>query len=364
MTRTDTSEYRDLALQSSNEMMEHDSRRVLGRYPQAALHIRNAGLGRLRMGQIMSDAGDFPQAAADWLCAGECFYLVPDLERMRACVERVQKLNQEGKIPPDRRDIHDALKERGEQIKALEQKIRQFLQDCTHMAVPDRTAQEALDFLQRQVREFPGLPNLHNLIAFHALRLKQLPLATQHLDWAEKFDPGNREAVYLRVELLIASGEPQRAIQIGRELLRANPEMDHLRTLLAETIAFREGTSKADLEEAIEILQPIVENSSAHVAGRLQALAQVTMNRHKLGQETEYRRLLKAFDQLAEAIQLPVARDFVARLRQAFPQIFPQPGSNGPAPSATERRQPSAQPDYSAAALIFRQLNSLPIGAA
>src|SRR5436853_2447565 len=112
MTGTMTEEYRKLGLDSSNDMMAHDSRRVLGRYPEAALHIREAGFGRFRMGQIMFDAGDFAQAAADWLSAAACFYLVPDLERMHDCIERVRQLNREGKIPPERRDLHVALKER------------------------------------------------------------------------------------------------------------------------------------------------------------------------------------------------------------------------------------------------------------
>src|ERR1700674_3025743 len=121
MTATETPEYRKLALDSSNDMIRHDARRGCGEYAGAALYISEAGSGRLRMGQIMLDAGDFPRAAADWLSAAACFYLATDLERMKECVERVRQLDREGKIPAERRDIHTALKEREAQIKASTQ---------------------------------------------------------------------------------------------------------------------------------------------------------------------------------------------------------------------------------------------------
>ncbi len=122
MTATETSEYRKLELDSSNDLIRHDARRSDRKYPEAALHARQAGLARLRMGQMMFDVGQFVSAAEDWLSAAACFYLANDLKRMRETFARAQKLVQEGKVPPERRDIHAALQEREEQLAVLDQK--------------------------------------------------------------------------------------------------------------------------------------------------------------------------------------------------------------------------------------------------
>ncbi len=140
MNAAANAEYRKLALDSSNDMMDHDGEHALGRYPKAARHILQAGETRVRMGQLMFDEGQFAQAAADWLSAAACFDLVPDLERMRDAFERVRKLEHEGKIPPERRDIHAAIKEREEEIKTLEQKLNQFHQDSRHATGQDALA--------------------------------------------------------------------------------------------------------------------------------------------------------------------------------------------------------------------------------
>src|SRR5205807_3808170 len=128
----------------------------------------------------------------------------------------------------------------------------------------------------------------------------ELSSAFKHLDWAETFAPGNSEHQYLRVCLLIASGESERAVQMGRELLQGHPGMDHLRTLLAQTIAFRESASRADREEAIRLLQHLTETNTADVDVRLLALALAASIQQGLGHEAEYRRLLNTFDQLAK----------------------------------------------------------------
>jgi len=185
-------EYRRLELDSSNGIIEHDTDRGMRRYPEAALHARDAGLARLRMGEMMCAEGDFSQSAADWLSAAACFYLATDLTRMQEAFARVRKLDQEGKIPPERRDIHAAIKEREQQIKTLEQKLSQFRPAYdVFVGSAHTTSQEALDWLLRQVREFPGFTYLFATIASQAGRLGQRPLASEYLEWAERFDPGN-----------------------------------------------------------------------------------------------------------------------------------------------------------------------------
>ena len=94
---------------------------------------------------------------------------------------------------------------------------------------------------------------------------------------------------------------------------------------------------------------------------RLQTLALAAILQHTLEHEVEYRHFLNSFDQLAEAIR-PVEWDFVTKLRQDLPEVFPQPGSNGAAPS-TERCRPSTQSVHERAAPIFEQHNPLIAGA-
>lgn len=365
MTAARTPEYRKLALDSSNEMMDYDGDWVLGRYPKAALHIREAGFGRLRMGQIMFDAGDYTQAAADWLSAAACFYLVPDLERMRDAFERVRQIDQVGHIPAERRDIRAAIQEREEQLRTLEEKLNQFRQECSREVISTHnTRQEALDWLLRQVRELPGFPNLHTAIAHQAIRLRQFQFAFKHLEWAEKFAPGNPDLGALRVRLLIASDDPGQAIRIGRDLLKAHPGMNHLRPLLAHTIAFPGGDLGPDWAEAVEILQPLMEDNSADAVGRLLSFALATALRHGLGHEAEYRRLLNSFNRLAEANQSPTERGIVTELRQALPQVFPQPGSNETASAATAQYHPLTEPDRTTLRRVFEPLIRLTAGIA
>jgi tetratricopeptide (TPR) repeat protein len=315
-------------------MIDHDADRTLGRYPKAAAHIRDAGFGRLRMGELMFADGNFAQAAADWLSAAACFYLATDLERMREAFDRVQKLDQEGKIPPERRDIHAALKEREEQIKVIEQRLAEFELEYSRVVSGVRTANDTGDFLLGRVRELPGLPKLHALIAIQANRLGQLPLAIEHLEWAEKFDPGNPNLGALRVRLLHASGKTRQAIQLGREILTVHPEMVHLRVYLAQASASQVDAVRSDWEEAIELLRPLTEGSSADVNGRLLALGLTATLWHGLGHETEYRRLLNSFDQFAQTIQSPAGKGVVSEVRRMLPHLFPNPGSNGAATSA------------------------------
>jgi|GEM_PF-6036274 len=202
MNATTSPEYRKLALDSSNEMMDHDAERALGRYPLAAWHMLQTGKLRVQMGQMMFDEGRFVQAAADWLSAAACFDLVPDLERMREAFERVRKLKQEGKIPPERRGIHAAFKEREEQIEMLERKLAQFQEEY------DRVSdQNALDWLLAQVRELPGFPPLHLAITQVATRLGQQSRASEHLAWAEKFTPLSRQIEVARVPPLTTATE-------------------------------------------------------------------------------------------------------------------------------------------------------------
>jgi len=89
--------------------------------------------------------------------------------------------------------------------------------------------------------------------------------------------------------------------------------MRHLRVLLASTLAFHAGASKAEWEEAIELLQPPGDDGSGEVTDQLVPLALIATLRHGVGPEPEYRRLLDSFDRLAETLQSSGERGIVTR---------------------------------------------------
>jgi tetratricopeptide (TPR) repeat protein len=348
MTPVTTDEYRQLGYETSNDMIRHDTRRLLREYEEAALHIRQAGFGRARMGQMMFDAGEFTLAAEDWLAAAGCFYLVPDLLRLREGVEAVRQIDREGHIPPERRDIRAAILEREEQLRTLEEKLTQFDNEYRTLMLAHNGAstQEMLDFLVRQVRDLPGLLKLHAAIAFAAQDLKQLSLAAQHLEWAEKFGLGNIPLAVLRGNQLIAQGQHEQAIRLWRETLKVHRDQGYLRYRLAQTILADSARRTTSQDEAIEILRPLVENESADPGERLMGLSLSAILHLGLKHEAEYRRLLLVFDRVAEAVREPIATRIVAALRHHMPDVFPQPHRNGA--ESNSRGQPhGGEPDLS-----------------
>lgn len=179
-------EYRRLALDSSNEMMDYDGDRGLGRYETAARHARQAGRGRERMARLGFDAGEYRWAAAGWLSAAACHFAASDVGRTRVCLGRAQDLERRGKIPAEMRHIFTALREREGELADLERRLVAFDAEYARLAAADDD-QTVLDWLLRQVRELPGLPRLHERIAYHADRLGRADLAREHDAWAAVF---------------------------------------------------------------------------------------------------------------------------------------------------------------------------------
>jgi tetratricopeptide (TPR) repeat protein len=334
-------------------MIEHDADRTLGRYPKAAWHILRAGLAREQMGQIMFDAGDFAQAAADWLSAAACFDLATDPQRMQELLARVQKLNQEGKIPPERRDIHEALKERESEFQTLANKLTRFQCEYRQRVGPAGVAsRETLDWLCRLVRELPGSPHLYARLSGQAQALGQRELAERSLDNALRFDPKSPHLASLKASQLFSSGEADRAAEIARGVLTEHPQMASTRFLLAQSLVFRAGSdpskwNTADWEEAITVLEPLLREDAPNTVEKLLAVGLLTTVSHGVGNEAAYRRALAAFDQLAASLSEPLANKYVTQLRQAMPRVFPQPGSNG--------KFAPAKPDYATVQSLFGQ---------
>ena len=333
MTVTDRPEYRKLRLDSSNDLMRHDGRRAEGEYAQAALHARQAGLARQQMAAMAFAAGEYVRAASDWLSAAACFYLVPDLDRMTASLYAAQQVEREGRIPAENRHVYAALREREQQAHELHERLTQLGTEYERLtAAKDDVA--TLAALLGDVRRFPGLPALHVRIYYHADRLGKLDLARQHLDWTRTLAPESPLAAALLVGVMLQTGNPVGAAKIGREALAEHPNVGLLRVRVAEATAAAAGDRSAGLEEAVGILEPLVDGSAGSELDRFVATSLAATLRYDLGQEAEYRQLKTRVDQLAGAATSPTVAAMVARLRAVLPHIFPPPGTNGAAPVA------------------------------
>ncbi|QJW96200.1 tetratricopeptide repeat protein [Frigoriglobus tundricola] len=326
MNAATNAEYRKLALDSSNDMIDHDADRGLGRYPKAAWHMLQAGITRVRMGQMMFDAQEFVWAAEDWLSASACFYLATDLDRMRATFDRVRKLDQEGKIPPERRDIHAAIKEREEQIKTLYQRLTDFHAEYAHLFGQAQAAShERLKFVRKHVREFPGFAPLHFTIYQQARDLGEAPLAAEHLRWAAEFAPDDPEYVGRYGYQLIAGGRSEQAANLAHDFLAKHPLETSIRVMLAQALASESGGHTPDRNASIEILRGILTDESASANVRLAAVTLSGALRRDMGEEAEAQKLLVLFDQLAPAIIEPANDTRIAALRE----VFTKPMANG-----------------------------------
>ncbi|MDY3560845.1 hypothetical protein R5W23_002094 [Gemmata sp. JC673] len=321
-------EYRQLELDSSNDMMDADSRRALGRYVEAAWHHLQAGAARERMGQMMFDTGDRVRAAADWLSAAACFHLATNLQQMSEVLNRVHELVQQGSIPPERRDIRCALVERDEQQHALEHRMARFQHEYEEVR-NNIDGQEFLTWLLGQVRDLPGFMNLQLAVAHRAMRLGQFPLALQHLKWAERLAPGSTDLKALRVALLLTQGDRTAGLQLGFELLREQPQMAPVRLLLVGTLAFKPSASRGDWERALELLRPL-----CHARGdwmdRLVPLALAVTLHQGLEHDDEYQQSLDEFNRLAESVTDPTGRTSIAALRGELPNVFLSRGAASP----------------------------------
>jgi hypothetical protein len=196
MTGTKSREYRQLEQESSNQLMEHDSRRVLGRYEEAAYRALQAGQDRARMGQLCCEAGEYAEAAEDWLSATACFLLATAPKQAVGALGLLRRLEAEGKVPAERPDLRNALREREQQLNDLNRQVEQFLHGFEQ---PGKADERTLGSLLRQVRDLPGLPALHYAIYRQASELGQQALADKHRVWAGTFDSESVNGVAVRV---------------------------------------------------------------------------------------------------------------------------------------------------------------------
>jgi hypothetical protein len=198
MTDLQEQEYRQLALDSSNLMLEWGGRWVLGRYEQATQAIRKAGQLRDRMGQMCFADGQLEYAAEDWLSSSDCYLKATDDKRAAAMLQRAEELQAQGHISSKRGDLLADIPKRGEEIRQLRDKVRAFRRILAEKGFPDRMTpdEDTLKFLLQQVRELPGFAPLHLAISRQASLLGHADLAEKHLHWATQFaaDPDDSSA--------------------------------------------------------------------------------------------------------------------------------------------------------------------------
>jgi hypothetical protein len=184
MMATKDNEYRKLALDSSNCLMDWDGQWGLGRYEMATEAVLHAGQMRQRMGQMSLKCNDSEAATEDWLSSAKCFVEATALKPAAEMLRLIQQLEAAGRIPPERQDLLAALREREEQVRRLERRIQEFFD---RQPTPTQPDEQSLAALLRQVRELPGLSQLHRLIAQQASGLGRTELAAVHQHWAEVF---------------------------------------------------------------------------------------------------------------------------------------------------------------------------------
>jgi tetratricopeptide (TPR) repeat protein len=298
MTTTVSMEYRTLERETSNDLIRHDARRGDGEYAEAAWHALRAARGRRRMGALMRDEGEFAWAVADWLAASACFFLATQPDLMSLGLEKVRELDRAGLIPPDRRDLRAALREREAELESLRRRMTAFLEEYARRfgAAPVASA-DTLDYLRAHVRELPGFARLHFALYRQARLLGDSNLAAEHLRWAAEFAPDEAEYVGRYGYQLIGAGRPDQAAEIARRFLTNHPQEASIRIVLAHALASRGGARAPDQQTALELLREAAADPSAGANVRLAAVALSGAIRRARGEHAEAIRLLTRFDE-------------------------------------------------------------------
>ncbi len=330
-------DYRKLTLDSSNDLLEHDSRRVLGRFAEAACHALQAAEDRKNMGQFCYEPGRHTDAAEAWLSAANCFLLATARERATEIVKSVHKLEAEGKLPVERNDLYAALAECDERLDRLSQREDQCFRDLGREGYESEEADErSLRFLQQQLKELPGFAKLHYAIFRQALGLEQRDLAERHLDLAVTFDRDNANLVALLGDMYITDGKPASAVTLAERFLVSHPSNSaQVRVMLAYALGVDISGRAPDQERALEVLRPLVDGTEdSKPQQRIAALALSATFARELGQERQFNGLIEEMHRVEDSIAAQDLRGAIADLRAIFRRSIP----NGADASNRDRR--------------------------
>ncbi|HUY34805.1 MAG TPA: hypothetical protein VMV69_18815 [Pirellulales bacterium] len=322
-------DYHELELESSNDLVDHDSRRVLGRFAEAASHALQAGARRERMGRISLDTGRHADAAEDWLSAASCFLLATASGRAAEILKIVHGLIAQGNVPANRRDLHAALGECDKGLKQLKRKERRFLAEFGAEHELNRPDEDTLRFLQERLRDLPGFADLHYAIFRQALGLGRQDLAEEHLRWAVTFGPGNANRVAILGNLHINRGRPDLAVALGENFLETQAaNAGQVRIMLANALGQGTDGSPPDQGRALEVLRPVVDVVAGHAPKqRVAALALSATFACELGREEQFGHMVEELNCLERTVEAVELRGVIAGLRK----IFERSKSNGAA---------------------------------
>jgi tetratricopeptide (TPR) repeat protein len=311
-------DYRKLEIESSNLLMEWDGQKVLGRDVEAAYAAFRAGLLRARMGQMRLDDGDWTGAAEDCLSAIDCFVQAGVMERAISLFERLgQESAGRGGLPPGRDDLASALAERETSIRQLcdqvERRLTEFFETLGYREdVRDR---DALDYLMRFVRDFPGWADWHLMIFRQADAHGEEGLADRHIRWAWEFAPEKPLLVSLLGYRLMRKGQFDEARALGETFLAGGPpDSVPVRLMLASALT-RPGVSAQDERRAIDLLRPL-DSPQTPTNSRLSALASLCLFHLELGEIEEAKRYLRQVENLEWTMDEPWAKAKLIEIRR------------------------------------------------
>jgi hypothetical protein len=241
------------------------------------------------MGAILRDAGDWEGAAEDFLSAADCYLQAAHGDKARTTLEQARQMSSGKGIEASRPDLGQILKEREEELQNVQQKEQSILDSFSargfRPAVPD---EEALRYLLQAVRELPGLAPLHWVIFLQANGLGKDGLAREHLRWAANFDPANPDYVAALGYHLLDSDEGQSAVELGLQYLAKYPTRSQVvRLILANALAPTPQARAEDREQALAILQPLIDDTGANLRQRIAALMLSTILHFESGHSAE-----------------------------------------------------------------------------
>ncbi len=179
-------EYRQLARESSNQMLRYDAERLQGNFEEAGLAIWQAGQNRMKMADLGRQEGDVSRAAADLLSAAACFLQAGNLKWAERAFRELEQL---GPLPAERRDLTDARAERAGQLDELARRQHQVGAELDRHADWLQTAPaQLLELAQARLEEFPGWARLHCLLADLETQRGDVEAVARHAALAVAFD--------------------------------------------------------------------------------------------------------------------------------------------------------------------------------
>lgn len=196
--------------------------------------------------------GSPPDAEAGYLLA-EYYTRRPQQGEPRATLEKLVKL-----VPDDQDATMDLVKEYRKQhdydravallldlAKRVPSRERDVYQQISEIKTEARQDDEAIEWAQKALAKSPGDPTAYQRLGERYKEMQRFPQAIAAYEKAVQLDPRNSKASFDLADLYIQAGQPMKASELYRNILRTASD--------DETIA-RAGTLAIDLEEMTDTL--------------------------------------------------------------------------------------------------------------